>query len=184
MADTPDTAPETTDPASTKAPQTAEAAGTTTSAANQGPSGDVNQSASADQTSVDGEAGATPQSEAPAPDPEFVALLEKVKSNIQDTLDEEQLTKALSKRIKKIKNWEQLSESAKITCVHILTTQILYKNTDVEIEVDELSVAENEERDIFYEFVNSMSGRPYFRRKAFREEFVAQKLKNREHDAS
>jgi hypothetical protein len=184
MADTPDTSPEATNSASTEAPQTAEAAGVATPQASQSPDADVTQSASADQTSVDGAADAAPQSEAPAPDPEFVALLEKVKNNIHDTLDEEQLTKALSKRIKKIKNWEQLSESAKITCVHILTTQILYKNTDVEIEVDELSVAENEERDIFYEFVNSMSGRPYFRRKAFREEFVAQKLKNREHDAS
>lgn len=118
------------------------------------------------------------------PDPEILALLEKVKNNIHNTLDEEQLSKALNRRIKKIKNWNELSESAKITCVHILTTQILYKNTDVEIQVDELSVAESEERDVFYEYVNSLNGRPYFHRKAFREEFSTQKIKNKEQDSS
>ena len=73
--------------------------------------------------------------EAPAADDELGILIQKVKTTIATSLDDQVFDKELRKHIKKIKGWKDWSEHAKSAFAHMWAAQLLH-NKAVDIKKD------------------------------------------------
>jgi len=71
----------------------------------------------------------------PAPDDELGILIQKVKTTIATSLDDQAFDKELRKHIKKIKGWKDWSEHAKSAFAHMWAAQLLH-NKAVDIKKD------------------------------------------------
>lgn len=69
------------------------------------------------------------------PDDDLQVLIEKVKTTITNSLDEQNFDKQLRKHIKKIKGWQDWSEHAKSAFAHMWAAQLLH-NKAVNIKKD------------------------------------------------
>jgi hypothetical protein len=71
----------------------------------------------------------------PAPDDELGILIQKVKTTIATSLDDQSFDKELRKHIKKIKGWKDWSEHAKSAFAYMWAAQLLH-NKAVDIKKD------------------------------------------------
>ena len=70
-----------------------------------------------------------------SPDDDLGVLIQKVKTTISTSLDDQSFDKELRKHIKKIKGWEAWSEHAKSAFAHMWAAQLLH-NKAVDIKKD------------------------------------------------
>lgn len=93
---------------------------------------------SADNTALTAkgpEENANQAADTPAADDDLGILIQKVKTTIATSLDDQAFDKELRKYIKKIKGWKDFSEHAKSAFVHMWAAQLLH-NKAVEIKKD------------------------------------------------
>lgn len=86
-------------------------------------------------TAKDPQENTNQAAEAPAADDELGILIQKVKTTIATSLDDQVFDKELRKHIKKIKGWKDWSEHAKSAFAHMWAAQLLH-NKAVDIKKD------------------------------------------------
>lgn len=86
-------------------------------------------------------------------------IIEQIKSNIQNSLDDQQMDAFIRKQVKKVKDWDTWSASAKLAYANILTTEILYTHSDVLIASQALEVDQGDHRQNFLNFIENLKQR-------------------------
>ena len=92
--------------------------------------------------------------------PGLPELIDKVKTTLDHQLDEERLEKYIRLRVKRIKDWADWTPEAQLTLLHILGTQLIYMQSEIDVDIQSLDVPVIEHSNQFKQFLESLKHLP------------------------